>query len=120
MESLICSCLLNVVCRVESLRETVTVSPLTATRAWRDSGHEGTGAFVLVLERRGWGPAQRAGPQPESQRGRRGTQDRTYGSGTIPCAPRGNFARVSSGMFRCSETSLGGRWLSQLDSETSS
>src|ERR1700722_4258879 len=30
---LICSCLLNVVCRVRSLRETVTVSPLTATCA---------------------------------------------------------------------------------------
>jgi hypothetical protein len=43
-----------------------------------------------------------------------------YGSGTIPCAPRGNVARVSSGMFRCAETSLGGRWLSQLASETSS
>ena len=43
-----------------------------------------------------------------------------YGSGTIPCAPRGNFARVSPGMFRCAETSLGGRWASQLASETSS
>ena len=51
-----------------------------------------------------------------------GTGGRThdYGSGTIPCAPRGNFARVSSGMFRCAETSFGGRWLSQLASETSS
>jgi Protein of unknown function (DUF664) len=45
---------------------------------------------------------------------------RRYGSGTMPCAPRGNVARVSSGMFRCAETSLGGRWLSQLASETSS
>ena len=43
-----------------------------------------------------------------------------YGSGTIPCAPRGNLARVSAGMFRCAETSLGGRWASQLASETSS
>ena len=43
-----------------------------------------------------------------------------YFSGTIPCAPRGNLARVSPGMFRCAETSLGGRWLSQLASETSS
>ena len=43
-----------------------------------------------------------------------------YGSGTIPCAPRGNFARVSPGMFRCAETSFGGRWASQLASETSS
>ena len=30
---LICSCLLNATCRVRSLRETVTVSPLTATCA---------------------------------------------------------------------------------------
>ena len=49
-----------------------------------------------------------------------GARTHGYASGTIPCAPRGNFARVSSGMFRCAETSLGGRWLSQLASETSS
>ena len=57
----------------------------------------------------GWGPAQRAAPAA-----------RDYGTGTMPRAPRGNFARVSSGMFRCAETSLGGRWASQLASETSS
>jgi hypothetical protein len=51
-----------------------------------------------------------------------GTGARThgYGSGTVPCAPRGNFASVSPGMFRCADTSLGGRWASQLASETSS
>ena len=81
-------------------------------------------------------PPNARGPSRESQRGAQGctywwgtwagaasgigARTHDYGSGTIPCAPRGNFARVSSGMFRCAETSLGGRWLSQLASETSS
>src|SRR5580658_11273211 len=46
----------------------------------------------------------RAGRRTQGER--RLGQGGDYGSGTIPCAPRGNFARVSSGMFRCAETSL--------------
>jgi hypothetical protein len=74
---------------------------------------------TALAESDGWGwgtPPNARGPQP----GERAWCAHGYGSGTMPCAPRGNLARVSWGMFRCAETSLGGRWLSQLASETSS